>query len=302
MTVSRRAFVLGALVAGCSRPKPAPRATVAPPPTLPIDASTRGNTMLLEWTMGTPEERVVVVVPDPPEEGKAYRVVVALHGRGEAVKPPAEGAMGWPRDYALTRAIDRISNPPLVRDDFEGLVEDGHLESMNQALAEKPFGGLVVVCPRLPDLDPYDSSKVAAYGQYLVEDVLGRVRRELPVDAVRAKTGIDGVSLGGIVALEVGLAHADVFGAVGALQPAVRPDKIAMLTSLARASKNDLPKLRLTTSHDDYFRAAIAELTATWDAAGITHDFSDLPGPHDYVFNRGPGALELLFWQDRALG
>ena len=302
MTISRRAFVLGALAAGCSRSKAPPAPPALTTAATPNGVAPRGKTKLLEWTMSTSDERVVVVVPEPFEEGKTYRVVVALHGRGEAVKPPADGAMGWPRDYALTRAIERISNPPLAREDFEGLVEDARLDSMNRALAEKPFGGLVVVCPRMPDLDPYDSGKVTAYGRYLVDDVLARVRRELPVDLTRAKTGIDGVSLGGIVALEIGLARPDLFGAVGALQPAVRPDKISTLTTLASTARENLPKLRLTTSHDDYFRAPIAELTASWDAAGITHDFSDLPGPHDYVFNRGPGALELLFWQDRALG
>ena len=26
-----------------------------------------------------------------------------------------------------------------------------------------------------------------------------------------------------------------------------------------------------------------------------------VPGPHDYVFNRGPGVLEMLLFHDRAL-
>jgi hypothetical protein len=27
-----------------------------------------------------------------------------------------------------------------------------------------------------------------------------------------------------------------------------------------------------------------------------------VPGPHDYVFNRGPGSVELLYFHDMVLG
>jgi hypothetical protein len=60
-------------------------------------------------------------------------------------------------------------------------------------------------------------------------------------------------------------------------------------------------KLRLLTSREDYFHNAITSLSAAWRFAGVAHDFADLPGPHDYVFNRGPGSIELLLWHDRAL-
>jgi hypothetical protein len=35
--------------------------------------------------------------------------------------------------------------------------------------------------------------------------------------------------------------------------------------------------------------------------ANIAHEFKLLTGPHDYVFNRGPGAVEMLLFHDRAL-
>lgn len=251
--------------------------------------------------MRTPDERVVVMLPDPVPADRKLRTVIALHGRGESLKAPAEGAMGWPRDYALARAYERVCNPPLTSADFEGLVEPAHLDAVNRELAERKFGGLAVICPYLPDIDPFESETLAAYGRYLVEEVLGRAKRELPIVGTTESVGIDGVSHGGIVAWLVGLARTDVFSAVGALQPAFSPDKISGLVKLASAARGKLPKLRLTTSHDDYFRAQVSELSASLDASGIVHDFSDLPGPHDYVFNRGPGAMELLLWHDRVL-
>ena len=52
---------------------------------------------------------------------------------------------------------------------------------------------------------------------------------------------------------------------------------------------------------DDYFRGAISHTSQAWKAAGLEHDFADVPGPHDYPFNRGPGAIEMLLWHDRML-
>jgi predicted esterase len=253
--------------------------------------------------MRTPDERVAVLVPDPLLDHVSYRTLVALHGRGESLKPPPSGALGWPRDYSLTQLYERLSNPPLTSDDFQNLVDDAHLVEMNHDLAARAFGGLVVICPYLPDHDAFDQRKVDDLGKYLTDVVLARAKNELPISDHRNATGIDGVSLGGITALQVGLAHPDIFGAVGALQPAIRAEKIGTLTTLATKAKKagTLPKLRITTSHDDVYRAVIAELDEDFTAAGIAHDFRDLPGPHDYIFNRGPGGIEMLFWQDRAL-
>jgi iron(III)-salmochelin esterase len=300
--LSRRAFLVGAAAVGCSRSSPLPqvsRSSAQPIATAPI----LGKTRVIEWTMRTPDERVAVIVPDPIRDHVSYRTVIALHGRGESLKSPADGAMGWPRDYALLHLVERISNPPLTSDDFQNLVDDDHLASMNRELAAKPFDDLIILCPYIPDHDAFDEAKANDIGKYLVDVVLARARKELPISSQRSATGIDGVSLGGVSALQVGLARSDIFGVVGALQPAIRSQKIGTLTKLATQAKQRgaLPKLRLTTSHDDYYRAVIAETDTSWTAAGIAHDFSDLPGPHDYIFNRGPGGLELLFWQDRAL-
>jgi iron(III)-salmochelin esterase len=300
--ISRRAFLLGSAAIGCSRKLPSPPAVASAPPPI-ANAPILGKTRLIEWTLRTPDERVAVLVPDPLRDHVSYRVVMALHGRGESLKPPPDGALGWPRDYSLTGLYERISNPPLTSNDFQNLVDDEHLTEMNRALAEKPFGGLIVVCPYLPDHDAFDEGKVSEIEKYLIDVVLARAKKELPISSDRTATGIDGVSLGGITALQVGLARPDIFGVVGALQPAIRSEKIGTLTTLASKAKQSgaLPKLRLTTSRDDYYRAVIAQTDASWTAAGITHDFSDLPGPHDYIFNRGPGGLEMLFWQDRTL-
>jgi len=264
------------------------------------------NVRLLDWDLGAyawGKARAEIVVPAWGNDGERYPVLVALHGRGEAMKGPVEGAMGWPRDYALVRAIDRVRAPPLEPADYEGFVVPERLRDTNAALAARPFGGMIVVCPWLPDVRPPASGDISTYCRFVTDVLLPRVRRETPAYDSREATGIDGVSLGGVVALRIGLASPDTFGAVGGLQPALSGGDNAGWVARARAARArhaDL-KLRLLTSDHDYFRDEVLSLSRAWRDAGIAHDVAEVVGPHDYSFNRGPGALELLLWHDNAL-
>ena len=271
-----------------------------PPPA--AEVLPRGQVGTQTWTFDR-SGRAVVIVPSWTKPDEKLPVLIALHGRGEASKGPVEGVMGWPRDYALLRAIDRICSPPLTSADYEGFFDPARLAATNASLATTPFKGLVVVCPYLPDVDLRKPSLIKDYGRYLLETVMPRVRAELPVLPEASACGIDGVSLGGAVALRVGLGNPGAFGAVGSLQAALGEDQVSEFTELAKAAraKNAALKLRLLTSKEDYFRSAISHASSAWKSAGIEHDFADVPGPHDYPFNRGPGAIEMLLWHDRML-
>ncbi|HEY8075722.1 MAG TPA: alpha/beta hydrolase-fold protein, partial [Labilithrix sp.] len=249
------------------------------------------------------DARAVVVVPSWTKPEEKLPVLIALHGRGEAAKGPALGVMGWPRDYALLRAIQRVCAPPLTDADLEGFSDPKRLAELNDELGKHPFAGLVVVCPYLPDLDLGKPGPIKEYGDYLLHTVLARVRKELPVRDAPASTGIDGVSLGGAIALRVGLGNPEAFGDVGSLQAAVRWDQVAEYTDLAKAAraKNPSLELRILTSSDDYFKDVLTKTSQSWRAAGVDHEFLVVPGPHDYPFNRGPGAIEMLVWHDRLL-
>ncbi len=312
--IGRRSFLASAVaLAACSRREstPATEPPAAKPPPLPptvtpevVEAGTgpRGQVGMETWTFDG-GGRAVALVPGWMKQGERMPLLVALHGRGEANKGPAEGVMGWPRDYALLRAITRVCAPPLTSDDLEGFVDPKRLAAHNEALAAQPFRGLVVLCPYSPDVDLRKPPQIREYGDYLMRSVLPRAKKELPVIEAPGAVGIDGVSLGGALALRIGLGHADAFGAVGTLQPAIGEDQVADYTDLAKAARarNAKLQLRLLTSDKDYFKSAIRLTSAGWRNAGVTHDFVEIPGPHDYPFNRGPGAIEMLLWHDRVL-
>jgi enterochelin esterase-like enzyme len=119
----------------------------------------------------------------------------------------------------------------------------------------------------------------------------------------RTMMGIDGVSLGGAFALRLGLGRDSSFRSVGAIQPALDRRDTDELVSLAVDARRARPKLslRLATSDEDYFREGIRAVAAGWTQTGVAHRLVTYPGPHDYVFNRGPGSIELLLWHDGAL-
>jgi enterochelin esterase-like enzyme len=319
--IGRRSFLAALALSGCSdcsREGAASSssstaktpATEVPPPVPPtvtpaiVEAGTgpRGKVGMDTWTFDG-NGRAVVLTPGWVPGGEKLPVLFALHGRGEANKGPVEGVMGWPRDYALLRAIERVCAPPLTSDDLEGFVDPKRLADHNSALAKDAFKGLVVVCPYSPDVDLRKPPQIKEYADYMMKVVLPRVKKELPVLGTPQSIGIDGVSLGGALALRIGLNNADAFGALGTLQPAIGEDQVPEYTDLAKAAraKNADLKLRLLTSTKDYFKGAIRATSESWKNAGIAHDFAEVPGPHDYPFNRGPGAIEMLLWHDRIL-
>lgn len=238
-------------------------------------------------------EDVLVLLPEGTHAPGSLAVIVALHGRGEAVRGPQRGARGWLDDYALEPAFAAMSRGRVEASDAGGMASEAQLRAMTRSLRAHPFRDVAVVMPYTPDLidEVPGSEAIAAYGQWLVEVMLPTVRRSLPaLGADPGRTAIDGVSLGGMLALDVGLRHPETFASVGGIQPAVR-GRVAAYGPLATGATRCL---RVASSERDPFLRATRELSAAWRARGIAHELVEYGGPHGYSFNRGPGSLELL--------
>ncbi len=229
-------------------------------------------------------------------------LLVALHGAGEAARSTERGARGWRDDYDLDKAHRRLLQPPLKAEDFLGFVRADRLVKLNDSLGQHPYQGLYVACPYTPALRDRSLAGSQGFASFVLHDLIARLQRELAIQPNRLQTGIDGVSMGGRLALLVGLGHPEVFGAVGALQPAVAAREAPWLAQLAARAMSQKPvRLRLVTSDGDYFRDGIEQLSKRLDTDGVKHQLLITPGPHDYVYNRGPGSIEMLQWHDRVL-
>lgn len=309
--VARRAFLasIGAVAhAACaSRPAPpsAPSTTTPKPSTAPIvkPVPPVDRTIeVLDWTFPTElggEKRAVILVPRPVPAGVRLPVLVALHGLGETVSSKA-GAYGWPESYALTQTYERMLHPPLDPEAFQGLVTSERLTEINESLEAQPLRGVIVACPYLPR-DIGGSVPIDLYAKWLGERLLPRVREELPAATDAKATGIDGVSLGGWAGIRIAMARPDLFGAVGALQPAILDWPQVESAAALIAQKLDGRPLRIVTSTEDLYRPTLVALDEKLTAKGVPHEFAITQGPHDYPWNKGPGGVEMLLWHDRIL-
>ncbi|MBK7400477.1 MAG: esterase [Myxococcales bacterium] len=286
------AFGLGAIAARSRRKGATPFTPL--PPGGPRDLE------VLDWTFPTPdgERRVVVLVPRPLPAGQKLPLLVALHGRGETASPRA-GAYGWLESYRLDRSYAALRSPPLTAELFEGFVRQDRLARLNADLTARAFGGLVVACPALPP--EIGGGMYDRYASFLADALLPRLRKETPILGTKESTGIDGVSLGGISALRMGISRPDLFGAIGALQPAIIEDPAEGHVVDAIVKGLGGRPLRLVTSDEDVYYPAVTKASARLTELGVSHQLLVTMGPHDYVWNRGPGGIEMLLYHDRAL-
>jgi hypothetical protein len=255
---------------------------------------------------GRGSQRVLLTYPRrerlPRDAPQALPVLFALHGAGESVHPPSRACLAWSVDYHVDDAFTALLGGRPLREAYGGLVTEARLTAVAAQLRARPFRGLVLVTPFTPNLlaEPVGSEAIAAFGQWLTGPVLDAVRREVPTVEAAAATGIDGVSLGGRLALEVGLAHPESFGVIGAIQPALGPETATALADLAVRALRGRP-LRLLGSDEDPGLPALRAFSSALRRSRVAHDLVIARGPHGYEFNRGPGSLELLLYHGATL-
>ncbi len=244
--------------------------------------------------------RAAVLMPARRDPATRWPLLVAFHGWGESNRGVDAGAWGWARDYELGASDAELRHTPLRREAFLGFVEPARYDRLRRDLDRRPYRGVIVVAPYTPDTLDGDAGILAqAYADWVATTLVPRARRELPVLQDRAATGVDGVSLGGLTALEVGFLHPEVFGVVGALQPAVNR-RVERVLGRRRAGAPS-QRVRLVGSRSDSLTRHVMALHDAMTARRVPHDLRLVEGPHDYVFNRGPGGVEMLLFHDRAL-
>lgn len=249
-------------------------------------------------------EHVIGVWSKPNTVDDKLPIVIAFHGKGESALGPTRGYAAWVERYGLGKAYAALLDPPLTAAAFGGLARAGELSALNEELRAHAFQGVLTVGVYTPDLllAVGEPEKIQRYAEWVAHTLVPEVQRKLPVaSTIPRQVGVDGVSLGGMVALEVGLRFPAVFGAVGAMQPAVR-GREALLAALAeQARSKHHQNLRLLSSDRDPLLPVTQTLSQELRKRHVAHQLVVTPGGHDYAFNRGPGAIELLHFHDRAL-
>jgi iron(III)-salmochelin esterase len=231
---------------------------------------------------------------------KRYPLVIAFGGMGECVRPPRQGALAWLHYYKSDEAILALQNNRLESQDFRGLVTPEQLATFNSRLKNHPYRGIILACPSSPPLTLHNRLEIHDYETFIIEDLLPALKKSYRVRTDRI--GIDGVSMGGARSMYYGFKYPDVFVSIGSVQGAFGP-YMPLYRELLAKNKDLIGQrsIQLVTSDKDTMGPSVEKLHRLLVEEGVKHTYLKLTGPHDYVFNQGPGALALLLFHNQAL-
>jgi len=249
-----------------------------------------------------PDNIVAVTLPLDYDQDSvsSYPLVIAFGGLGECTRPPRQGALAWIHYYKTDDAVLALANKKLASADFRGLVTREHLDDFNKRLKRDPYGGIILACPASPPLSLQARLEFSDYEAFIMEELIPALKRHYRITP--GKIGVDGVSMGGVRSMYYGFKYPEVFCSVGSVQGAFAPyfdiyrDLIAKNRDLLRKRP-----IQLVTSDQDTMVKSVEKLHGLLLAEDIQHVYLKLTGPHDYIFNQGPGALALLMFHDHAL-
>jgi iron(III)-salmochelin esterase len=230
-----------------------------------------------------------------------YPLVLAFGGRGESLRDKREGAQAWIKYYYLDEAVQSLSNPPLSLDEFNQFIDAASLNVINSQLEHHPYKGLIIANPYSPDILENQDLTEAGYEEFIMERLLPYLKSHYRIQS--QAIGIDGVSLGAARSMYFGLKYPEVFTTVGSIQGALNP-WISLYTQIIQNNQTILanhPPIQLITSSGDYLRLSTIQMKEALTSFHIQINYYDFKGPHDYIFNRGPGALMLLIYHNHYL-
>ncbi len=249
-----------------------------------------------------PQGVVAVSLPLAYEKhpGRKYPLVIAFGGAGECIRSPRDGALAWLYYYKTDEAIRALANNRVTPDNFRGLVTPLHLNNFNRKLKNRPYGGIILACPSSPLLSPMVGLEYPEYEEYIMDELIPALKKRYRV--ADGRVGVDGVSMGGARSMYYGFKYPEVFSSIGSIQGAFGLYFDIYRHFIERHSETLKKRsIQLVTSDHDPMAPSVEKMHQLLVEHSIRHLYLKLAGPHGYIFNQGPGALELLVFHDHAL-
>ena len=235
------------------------------------------------------------------QSGRTYPLVIAFGGAGECARAPRQGSLAWVDYYKTDEAVKALASNHLVSKDFRGLATSAELSSFNRRLKSHSYRGMILVCPYSPPLAAAIGLEMPEYERFIVDDLVPQLKKRYRITP--GAIGVDGVSMGGARSIYYGFKYPDIFRSIGAVQGAFGP-YFPIYRDLIRENRDLLKErsIQLVTSDKDFCARSVERMHRLLVKERIPHSLLRLTGPHDYIFNQGPGALALLMFHNEALG
>ncbi len=265
----------------------------------PVSDVTAPSEYLFLKSENSPDAVVAVTLPLDYKKhpSKRYPLVIAFGGAGECARAPREGALAWVKYYRMDEAVKALTTNHLEPVDFRGLVTQQQLTYFNNRLKKEPYSGVIVACPYSPQISSVKEFEDPKYERFIIDELIPLLKRRYRV--AQGRVGVDGVSMGGARSMFFGLKYPVVFSSIGSSQGAFGPF-MDTFSDLVHKNREILKKRRiqLVTSDGDGMAPSVKKMSALLKSEGIPHTYLNLKGPHDYIFNQGPGSISLLMFHN----
>lgn len=248
--------------------------------------------------------RARVYVPQEPTPGQQWPVAVLLHGYAQALADE-RALKAWDSEYDALGAYRRLAHgevPPTAALDTE------RAQAISAGLQTTPFRGMVLVTPVTPI--PYFQRNLGqaltAYADWMQQTLLPAVAEVASISTAPEAVGLAGVSMGGLVGLELMWRFPERFGAYCGIQVAIKRSQAESYAWLLSRAFGRLPAghgrpVRIVTSTRDTYRWANQAFYYALRRNRVDASFELRDGGHTSRWMRNAGSLESLYWLDRTL-
>ncbi len=247
----------------------------------PVNLSQRGGNSLLFRVEESARDRARGSVHHLRFHSPALQEV-----RGYVIYLPpgyAVGARRLPTLYLLHGALDWE----------RAWLERGELAATLDGLrASGAIGDVIVVMPRDNGELFRGDDRMA---DYVARDVVGHVDFEFRTLAEPRRRGLDGLSTGGFTSVVLGAQRPDVFGSIGSMSGCHDHRSFELVRARGAAMRAAGQRYRVFCGSDEPIVATCRALAEELDRAGVSTEYAERSGTHDWPLWRSALADEVRF-------
>ena len=245
-----------------------------------------------------------VYVPHDLTPDQTWPVAILLHGYAQALADERALA-AWRAEYNVLDAYRSLAQGEVVETPALGAER---ARAINQDLQTAPFQGMVLINPVTPI--PYFQRDLGRtlerYTDWIHQELLPAVAQVAPISTAPETLGLAGVSMGGLVGLELMWRFPERFGAFCGVQIAIKRSEVQRYAWLLQRAFGQLKAgqerpIRVVTATRDTYRWSNQALYAALRQNHVDATFELREGAHTSRWMRQAGSLESLLWLDSTL-